>query len=240
MSEANGQSTPDSPASAAPTARRGLWPRLSRDFARLRRVKGRGFWMALLDALLLDSGFQALLAYRCGSALRRAGVPVLPAVCRRLAISSCGVDILPSARIGGGCIIAHGIGLVVGGEVVMGEDCTLLHGVTLGEVRFDELACPRLGDRVTVGTGAIVLGGITVGDDALIGAGAVVRDDVPAGARVAGVPARVIGHATGQASGSDQPAPTEQRPSKPSTPDVPDAGSTPTAATPLEKAPEDS
>lgn len=211
MSDPNDQSPPDSQAAASRTARRGLWPRLSRDFARLRRVKGRGFWMALLDALLFDAGFQALLAYRCGSALRRAGVPVLPAVFRRAAIGSCGVDILPSAEIGGGCIIAHGIGLVVGGETVIGEDCTLLHGVTLGEVRFDELACPRLGDRVTVGTGAIVLGGISVGDDALIGAGAVVRDDVPAGARVAGVPARVIGHAPG-AGDNPQPDPPTSTP----------------------------
>lgn len=209
MSPATTPNPDTEPVPAAPTdddlsRAGGLWPRLRRDFDRLRRVKGRGFAMALLDAVLFDAGFQALLAYRCGSALRRAGIPVLPAALRRWAISSCGVDLLPSARIGGGCIIAHGIGLVVGGETVLGEDCTLLHGVTLGEVRFDELACPRLGDRVTVGTGAIVLGGISIGDDAMIGAGAVVRDDVPAGARVAGVPARVIGYADGY----PQPEPT--------------------------------
>ena len=166
--------------------------RLARDFARLRTVKGRGFWSALLDAAFFDSGFQAIAAHRAAHALARRGVPVLPAVFRRWAIGACGVDILPRADIGGGCIVAHGIGLVVGGETVIGEDCTLLHGVTLGEVRFDELACPRLGDRVTVGAGAAVLGGITVGDDAVIGAGSVVLSDVPAGARVAGVPARVI------------------------------------------------
>lgn len=169
-----------------------MWDRLRRDFQRLREVKGRGFWMALLDALLFDSGFQALAAHRMAHALTRHGIPVLPAVCRRWAIGACGVDILPRADVGGGCIIAHGIGLVVGGRTVIGEDCTLLHGVTLGEARFDELDCPRLGDRVTVGAGAIVLGGITVGDDALIGAGSVVISDVPPGAVVAGVPARVL------------------------------------------------
>jgi len=169
-----------------------LWPRLARDLSRLRAVKGRGFWMGLLDALLFDAGFQALLAHRCAHALARRGVPALPALCRRLAIAACAVDILPRASIGGGCIVAHGIGLVVGGQTVIGEDCTLLHGVTLGEVRFDELDCPRLGDRVTIGAGAKVLGGITVGDDAVVGAGAVVLSDVPAGAVVAGVPAKVI------------------------------------------------
>ena len=170
-----------------------LWPRLGRDFARLRAVKGRGFWLALFDALLFDSGFQALLAYRMGHTLLRWRVPVLPALCRRWAVGACAVDILPRAEIGGGCIVAHGVGLVVGGRTVIGEDCTLLHGVTLGEARFDELDCPRVGNRVTIGAGAKVLGGIAVGDDAAIGANAVVLHDVPAGAVVAGIPAREVG-----------------------------------------------
>lgn len=173
-------------------SRSGSWSRLQRDFRRLREVKGWGFGKALLDALLFDSGFQALIAHRMAHALVTRGVPVLPAVCRRWAIGACAIDILPRADIGGGCIIAHGIGLVIGGRTVIGEDCTLLHGVTLGEARFDELDCPRLGDRVTVGAGAIVLGGITIGDGAMIGAGAVVLSDVPPGAVAAGVPARVI------------------------------------------------
>jgi serine O-acetyltransferase len=168
------------------------WPRVRRDFARLRAVKGRGFWLALLDAVFFDAGFQALLAHRIAHTLARWGVPVLPAACRRWAVGACAVDILPRATIGGGCIVAHGVGLVVGGGTVIGEDCTLLHGVTLGEVRFDELDCPRVGNRVTIGAGAKVLGGITVGDDAVVGAGAVVLSDVPPGAVVAGVPARVI------------------------------------------------
>lgn len=175
-----------------PTRGGGPWPRLRRDLDRLRQVKGRGFWLALVDALLFDSGFQALLAHRMAHTLLAWRVPVLPAVCRRWAIGACGVDILPHADIGGGCIIAHGIGLVVGGYSVVGKDCTLLHGVTLGEARFDETASPRLGDRVTVGAGAAVLGGVTVGDDAVIGAGSVVRCDVPPGARVAGAPARPL------------------------------------------------
>jgi serine O-acetyltransferase len=182
-----GTTTPPPPLRRAPLA-----SLLARDFRRLRQVKGRGFWAALLDAVLLDSGFQALLAYRLGHTLLSWRVPVLPAVCRRWAIGACAVDILPRAEIGGGCIIAHGVGLVVGGYTVIGEDCTLLHGATLGEARFDELDYPRVGNRVTVSAGALVLGGVTVGDDATIAAGAVVLADVPAGATVAGVPARVL------------------------------------------------
>ena len=96
-------------------------------------------------------------------------------------------------RFGGGCVIAHGLGTVIGGYSVIGEDCTILQGVTLGEARFEEITYPRVGDRVILGAGATLLGEITVGDDATVAAGAVVLEDVPAGAVVAGVPARVIG-----------------------------------------------
>lgn len=167
-----------------------MWPRLKRDFRRLRAIKGWGFAHALMDAVLLDNGFQALLVYRTGAALRRWGIPLVPAVCRRLAIAFCGIDILPQAQIGGGCYIPHGVGLVVGGATVIGEDCTLLQGVTLGEARFTETACPRIGDRVTLGAGAKILGGITVGDDAFIGAGAVVLEDVPPNHIAVGIPAK--------------------------------------------------
>ncbi len=177
---------------SSPPRQTGFLPRIRRDFARLEAVKGRGRLASLIDALLFDSGFQALLAHRLAHALAASGVPVLPAVCRRWAIAACGIDILPRSEIGGGCIVAHGIGLVIGGRTVIGEDCTLLHGVTLGEARFTELDCPRIGDRVTVGAGAIVLGGIQIGDDAMIGAGSVVLSDVAAGTTVAGVPARAL------------------------------------------------
>lgn len=166
-----------------------MWPNFRRDLRRLREIKGRGALRTFVESMLFDSGFQALVAYRMGSAFRRWGLPVLPAVCRRWAIGSCGIDILPQARIDGGCYIAHGLGLVVGGTTVIGEDCTLLQGVTLGEVRFSEDECPRIGNRVTIGAHASVLGGVSVGDDAFIGASAVVLEDVPAGSVAVGIPA---------------------------------------------------
>jgi serine O-acetyltransferase len=171
-----------------------IWPRLRRDFERLRAVRGRGFLPSLVDAFLFDSGFQALIAHRIAHTLVGWRVPLLPAVCRRWAIGACAVDILPRARIGGGCILAHGVGTVIGGETVIGEDCTILHGVTFGEARFEEITCPCLGDRITVGAGAALLGGIHIGDDALIGAHSVVLSDVPAGALVVGHPARQVAH----------------------------------------------
>ncbi len=120
-------------------------------------------------------------------------VPLFPAIFRRWGVAACAVDILPAAEIGGGCVIAHGVGSVIGGTSVLGEDCTILQGVTLGEARFSEVACPTVGDRVVLGAGAKLLGGVTVGDDAMIAAGAVVVEDVPAGCIAAGVPARIVG-----------------------------------------------
>ncbi|MEM9290594.1 MAG: serine O-acetyltransferase [Acidobacteriota bacterium] len=170
----------------------GCWYRLGRDFSRLREVKGWGRLRTLGDVLLFDSGFQALILHRFAHALVGAGVPALPALLRRLSIALCSIDILPRAQIGGGCLIAHGLGIVIGGTGRLGEDCTLLHGVTLGEARFDELDCPHVGDRVTLGARATLLGGIVIGDDAMVAAGSVVLKDVPPGATAAGVPAKIL------------------------------------------------
>ena len=169
-----------------------LWPRLGRDFRRLRDDNSWSTPRALWEALVLDNGFQALLLHRMAHTLRRWRVPLLPALLRRLGVTLCAIDILPIATIGGGCVIAHGLGVVIGGYSVIGEDCTILQGVTLGEARFEEITYPTVGDRAVLGAGAKLLGEITVGDDAVVGAGSVVLSDVPAGAVVAGVPARVI------------------------------------------------
>ena len=169
-----------------------VWPRFRRDLRRLQQVKVRPLAITLLDGLFLDNGFQALVLYRMSHSFQTWRVPLAPAILRRLGNILCSVDIAPRARIGGGCVLPHGLGIVMGSATVVGEDCTILHGVTLGEARFDELACPRVGDRVTLGAGAQVLGGIEVGDEATVAAGAVVLESVPPGAVVAGVPARIV------------------------------------------------
>ncbi len=106
-----------------------------------------------------------------------------------------GVEIPPSVRAGGGLCVWHGTGMVLHKRVVLGEQVTLRHGVTigiLGDGLDETAAAPVLGDRVDVGAGAILLGPITVGDDAVIGAGSVVLTDVPAGATAVGNPARIL------------------------------------------------
>lgn len=90
----------------------------------------------------------------------------------------------------------HGAGLVVHPWAVIGDDVILRHGVTIGFRKSTDRRVPELGDRVEVGCGASILGPIRIGNDARIGAGAVVMKDVPAGATVAGNPARIVSRAS--------------------------------------------
>lgn len=103
---------------------------------------------------------------------------------------------LPAAtQIGKGLIIDHGFALVVNKHTIIGDDCRLRHCVTIGcKVNADgtQGPSPRIGHRVEVGAGAIIIGDITIGNDAVIGAGAVVTKDVPEGAVVVGNPARIV------------------------------------------------
>ena len=92
-----------------------------------------------------------------------------------------GIEIHPGATIGRGLLIDHGMGVVIGETAVIGDDCQLYHGVTLGGTgKQHAKRHPTLGDRVMIGAGAKCLGNITIHDDAKVGANAVVISDVPA------------------------------------------------------------
>lgn len=102
-----------------------------------------------------------------------------------------GVEIHPGATIGRRLVIDHGMGTVIGETAVVGDDCLLYHGVTLGGRTLERgPRHPRLGNRVLVGAGATLLGAISVGDDAKVGAGALVTRDVAPGRTVIARPAR--------------------------------------------------
>lgn len=102
-----------------------------------------------------------------------------------------GIDLPCEASVGRRLRIDHFGGIIVSGDTVIGDDCVLRHGVTLGLRHAGVRGAPRLGDRVDVGAGAKILGAVRVGDDAAIGANAVVLTDVPAGCIAVGVPAQV-------------------------------------------------
>ncbi|HZV97823.1 MAG TPA: serine O-acetyltransferase [Methylophilaceae bacterium] len=104
-----------------------------------------------------------------------------------------GIEIHPGATIGRRVFIDHGMGVVIGETAVIGDDCTLYHGVTLGGTSWNKgKRHPTLENGVVIGAGAKVLGPITVGSNAKIGSNAVVVKDVPTGATAVGIPARIL------------------------------------------------
>ncbi len=146
----------------------------------------------LVEVLLTSSGLHAIVAHRLAHALDRWGLPVVPRLIMTLARGLTGVEIHPSAVIGRGLFIDHGMGVVIGETTVIGENVTLFQGVTLGGTGKEKgKRHPTIGNDVVIGTGAKVLGNITIGDEALIGANAVVIRSVPAHSTVVGVPGRI-------------------------------------------------
>lgn len=104
-----------------------------------------------------------------------------------------GVEIHPGAQIGRRFFIDHAMGVIIGETTIIGDDCTLYQGVTLGGTGNETgKRHPTLGNNVIVGVGAAVLGNITVGDNSKIGGGAVAVKDVPPNCTVVGIPGRIV------------------------------------------------
>jgi serine O-acetyltransferase len=138
-------------------------------------------------------GFHAVLAHRISHWLWQRELKWLARVNSNLARWLTGIEIHPGAHIGRRFFIDHGMGVVIGETAVIGDDCTLYHGVTLGGTSWQKgKRHPTLGRDVVVGAGAKVLGPIEIGDGARIGSNAVVVKAVPPGATVVGVPGRAI------------------------------------------------
>ena len=150
-----------------------------------------------LEVFLTSPGVHALFWHRVAHWLWRWEWFLLARVVSHTSRGITGIEIHPGAEIGRRVVIDHGMGVVIGETAVVGDDCLIYHAVTLGgknPTRREAAAGrrhPAVGNRVTVGTGAAILGPVTIGDDATIGANAVVLDDVPAKALAVGIPAKV-------------------------------------------------
>lgn len=147
-----------------------------------------------LEPLLFFKGFQGLQAYRAAHALWEAHRHFPAKMLQSIISRKFGMDFHPAAKIGYGLLIDHATNIVIGETAVVGNNVSLLHGVTLGGTG-NEVGDrhPKLGAGVMVGAHAQLLGNIHIGDGAKIGAGAVVVSDVPAHTTYAGVPAVQVG-----------------------------------------------
>lgn len=146
-----------------------------------------------LEILLCYPGLHALVFHRAAHWLWQKRLHLAARWLSQVARSFTGIEIHPAARIGQGVFIDHGMGVVIGETAVVGDNVTLFQGVTLGGTGKEKgKRHPTVGNNVTVGVGAKVLGNITIGDNSMIGGGAVVLRPVPPNSTAVGVPARVI------------------------------------------------
>ena len=147
----------------------------------------------IFEIVLCYPGFHAVLFHRLAHKLYKAGFTTTARSISQFSRWLTGIEIHPGAQIGRRFFIDHGMGVVIGETAIVGDDCLLYQGVTLGGTGKERgKRHPTLGNRVIIGSGAKVLGNIVVGDDVRIGAGSVVLKPVPDHSTVVGVPGRVV------------------------------------------------
>ncbi len=146
-----------------------------------------------LEVLFLYSGLHARIMHRLSHTLNKNGLKFSARAVSQFAKFLTGIEIHPGATIGKGLFIDHGTGVVIGETAIIGDNCTIYQGVTLGGTGKEVgKRHPTLGDNVMVGAGAKLLGNFTVGSNSKIASGAVVLGDVPENSTAVGIPAHVV------------------------------------------------
>jgi serine O-acetyltransferase len=157
-----------------------------------------------LQVVLFSKGFAALVCHRAAYRLHVKGSKFTALYLQSQASATFGVDIHPHAQLGHRLMLDHGTGVVIGETAQVGDGCTFLHGVTLGGTgKQHGDRHPKIGENVLIGANASLLGNIRIGDRVKIGAGSVVLRPIPDGATAVGVPAKIIGKSNENKPGSD-------------------------------------
>ncbi len=157
------------------------------------------------EVALLYPGFHAVLFHRFAHMLYKCGLRFVPRLISQLSRFFTKIEIHPGATIGKGLLIDHGCGVVIGETTVIGDDCTIYQGVTLGGTGKETgKRHPTLGNNVMVGAGAKILGPFTVGDNCKIAANAVLLREVEPDSTCVGVPARVVKRGAKRVNDLDQ------------------------------------
>lgn len=146
-----------------------------------------------LEVFLLYQGVHAIIYHRIAHWEYRHGLRFLARMTSQWSRHFTGIEIHPGAQIGKRLVIDHGMGIVIGETAIVGDDCLIYQGVTLGGSGKEKgKRHPTIGNRVMIGAGAKVLGSFTVGDNSRIAANSVVLKEIPPDSTAVGVPARVV------------------------------------------------
>lgn len=146
-----------------------------------------------LEVIAAYPGFQAVVSHRITHYLWRKNFKSTARIMSHISRFFTGVEIHPGAVIGKGFFIDHGMGVVIGETSEIGENVTVYHGVTLGGTSFTRgKRHPTIGDNVTIGAGAKILGPLSVGANSKVGANSVVIRDVPPNSTVVGIPGSAV------------------------------------------------
>jgi len=149
--------------------------------------------LSAFEIILTYSGVHAIISHRITHWLLKHKIPFFPRCISQYAKFMTGIEIHPGATIGKRNFIDHGMGVVIGETTIIGDDCLLYQGVTLGGTGKERgKRHPTLGNNIIVSAGAKVLGSITIGNNVIIGAGAVVINPVPDDCTVVGVPGKIV------------------------------------------------
>lgn len=147
----------------------------------------------VFEILTCYSGVQAVILYRLTHFLWRYKLRWLARFISTLARWITGIEIHPGAVIGRRFFIDHGMGVVIGETAIIGDDCMLYHGVTLGGTTWDKVKRhPTLKNGVVIGAGAKILGPITLGDNVRVGSNSVVVRSIDDNETVVGIPGRIV------------------------------------------------
>jgi serine O-acetyltransferase len=158
-----------------------------------------------LEIIVCYPGLHAVWGHRLTHWLWHRGAKLAARALAEIIRKLTGVEIHPAATLGTGVFIDHATGVVIGETAEVGNDVTIYQGVTLGGTNLDHVKRhPTIGDRVTIGAGAKVLGAIIIGEDSRIGANSVVVKSVPPGSVVVGVPGQIVDRPAGTPAGNDE------------------------------------
>lgn len=140
-----------------------------------------------IEILLLYPGIKAILFHQLANLFYSMELFFVARFIAELSRWITGIEIHPGAKLGQRLVIDHGMGVVIGETAIVGNDCIIFHGVTLGGTKFDAVKRhPTIGNNVIIGAGAKILGPVIIGDNVRVGANAVVTKSIDAGKVVVG------------------------------------------------------